>query len=79
MAALINWLLAEGQTSHLEELTGPALPGCVSANDNKDAPPAPGERRRSPASKTAAGATSCLEPSGTCDEFGALRWALACC
>lgn len=37
MAALINWLLAEGQTSHLEELTGPALPGCVSANDNKDA------------------------------------------
>lgn len=48
MAALINWLLAEGQTSHLEELTGPALPGCVSANDNKDAPPALGAGARRP-------------------------------
>lgn len=68
MAALINWLLAEGQTSHLEELTGPALPGCVSANHNKDAQE-PGVQN---------GSRSHV-PVWTRDEFGALRWALACC
>lgn len=40
MVLQINWLLAEGQTSHLEELTEPVLlltPARVTANDNKDA------------------------------------------
>lgn len=41
MAALINWLLAEGQTSHLEPLTERALPlthARVTATHNKGTP-----------------------------------------
>lgn len=74
MAALINWLLAEGQTSHLEELTEPApllTPACVTANDNKGTPRPVSKQHRSSASENSSLVTGTAMTS--------FDLALACC